>query len=83
MTLLILKIAGAIVLARLAWAILPALVGWLFTAALAILAPVTALRYMIAKKTAVAPSAAPLEAFSAKAIVDKYMAEYAKRENAK
>jgi hypothetical protein len=80
MTLLILKIAGAIVLARLAWAILPVVVGWLFTAALAILAPVTALRYSIDKKTAVAPPVAALEPFNANAVVAKYMAEYRKQD---
>jgi hypothetical protein len=80
MTLLILKLAGAIVLARLAWAVLPVVVGWLFTVALAILAPVTAVKYLVAKKTAVAPPAAPLELFNANAVVAKYMAEYRKQD---
>jgi hypothetical protein len=73
----ILKIALAIVLARLAWSVLPIVFGALFTALLAVCAPVTALRYLFAKKTAVAPPTVPM---TIKESVDKYFADYAKQQ---
>jgi hypothetical protein len=72
------KIAGAMLLARLAWAILPVVFGALFTAALALLSPITTLRYLFAKKKAPPPEPPPAP-FNAHAIVTKYMAEYSKR----
>jgi len=77
------KLAVALVVARLAWAVLPVVVGWLFTAALAILAPVTAIKYLVTKKTAVAPPVALLEPFNANAVVAKYMAEYRNQDGGK
>jgi hypothetical protein len=55
-------------------------VGWLFTAALAVLAPVTALRYLFGKKTAQKPAQALAAPLTIKESVDKYFADYARQE---
>jgi hypothetical protein len=73
-----LEIALAIVLARIVWAALPALVGIVFTALLAVLAPVTAIKYIAKKQAAkTAPQAPKLTVAES---VDRYFAEYAKAE---
>jgi hypothetical protein len=75
---LVFKLAIALVLARLALAILPVVVGWLFTAVLAVLAPVTTLRYLFGRKKAPTP---PLKApLTIQESVDKYFADFAKQQ---
>jgi xanthine/uracil permease len=80
---LVFKLAIALVLARIMWKLLPVVVGCVITAILAVLAPVTAIRYIVAKRKAKGEQrrpAAPREPFNAKALVDKYMTEYRKQD---
>lgn len=77
MLLTILKIAAAIFIARLAWLALPIILGYVITTILAVLAPVTALRYLFARKKAQAPSAVP---WNSAECVTKYFADFAKQE---
>lgn len=74
MLLTIIQIAGAILLARIVWVFLPALLGLLFTAVLAILAPGTAIRYFLASRKREAPKAP--EILTSQQVVDRAVARY-------
>ena len=74
------KLAVALVLARLVWAVLPVGVGWLFTVVLAVLAPVTALHYLFGKKMAQKPAQALAAHLTIQESVDKYFADFAKQQ---
>ncbi len=80
----IFEIAAGIVVGIVLLALLPAILGAILATVVgvlyAVLEPVAFLKWLYNVNRPKAPQA-PVEPFNAKAVVDKYMAEYAKRDD--